>query len=131
MNCEEHDCGWGKLGQKGVRIEEIESKSKLEDGKRLVSHFKRGEIEVLCNVDIFSEGFECPDIEFVQLARPTKSLAKYLQQVGRGLRIHESKSKGLILDNVGIYNTFGLPAANRKWDYHFEGKSHLLKVVKA
>ena len=41
-------------------------------------------IQVLVNVDIFSEGFDCPDVEFVQLARPTLSLAKYLQMVGRG-----------------------------------------------
>ena len=44
-------------------------------------------IQVLVNVDIFSEGFDCPDVEFVQLARPTLSLAKYLQMVGRGLRV--------------------------------------------
>ena len=38
-------------------------------------------IQVLVNVDLFSEGFDCPDVEFIQLARPTLSLAKYLQQV--------------------------------------------------
>ena len=48
-------------------------------------------IQVLVNVDIFSEGFDCPDVEFVQLARPTLSLAKYLQMVGRGLRVAKGR----------------------------------------
>ena len=47
---------------------------------------RTGRIRVLVNVDVFSEGCDCPDVEFVQMARPTLSLAKYLQQAGRGLR---------------------------------------------
>ena len=43
-------------------------------------------LQVLVSVDFFSEGFDCPDVEFIQLARPTLSLTKYLQMVGRGLR---------------------------------------------
>ena len=60
-------------------------------------------IQVLVNVDIFSEGFDCPDVEFVQLARPTLSLAKYLQMVGRGLRVAKGKKNCVIIDNVGPY----------------------------
>ena len=68
-----------------------------------------GYIQVLVNVDLFGEGFDCPDVEFIQLARPTLSLAKYLQMVGRGLRIAKSKECCIILDNVGLYRLFGLP----------------------
>ena len=89
--------------------------------QEMITAFKNGEISVLVNVDIFTEGFDCPDVNFIQLARPTKSLSLYLQQVGRGLRIVEGKEKTIILDNVGLYNYFGLPDANRKWQYHFEG----------
>ncbi|MFR4048719.1 MAG: DEAD/DEAH box helicase, partial [Segatella copri] len=67
-------------------------------------------IQVLVNVDIFSEGFDCPDVEFVQLARPTLSLAKYLQMVGRGLRVAKGKKNCVIIDNVGLYRVFGLPS---------------------
>ena len=63
-------------------------------------------IQVLVNVDIFSEGFDCPDVEFVQLARPTLSLAKYLQMVGRGLRVAKGKKNCVIIDNVGLYREF-------------------------
>ena len=84
-------------------------------------------IQVLVNVDIFSEGFDCPDIEFVQLARPTLSLAKYLQMVGRGLRVAKGKKNCVIIDNVGLYRVFGLPSQVWNWNAIFEGK---LKVGK-
>ena len=84
-------------------------------------------IQVLVNVDIFSEGFDCPDVEFVQLARPTLSLAKYLQMVGRGLRVAKGKKNCVIIDNVGLYRVFGLPSQVWNWKAMFEGK---LKVGK-
>ena len=84
-------------------------------------------IQVLVNVDIFSEGFDCPDIEFVQLARPTLSLAKYLQMVGRGLRVAKGKKNCVIIDNVGLYRVFGLPSQVWNWNAMFEGK---LKIGK-
>ncbi|WP_411197513.1 DEAD/DEAH box helicase family protein [Segatella copri] len=86
-----------------------------------------GAIQVLVNVDIFSEGFDCPDVEFVQLARPTLSLAKYLQMVGRGLRVAKGKKNCMIIDNVGLYRVFGLPSQVWNWNAMFEGK---LKVGK-
>ena len=84
-------------------------------------------IQVLVNVDIFSEGFDCPDVEFVQLARPTLSLAKYLQMVGRGLRVAKGKKNCIIIDNVGLYRVFGLPSQVWNWNAMFEGK---LKIGK-
>ena len=84
-------------------------------------------IQVLVNVDIFSEGFDCPDVEFVQLARPTLSLAKSLQMVGRGLRVAKGKKNCVIIDNVGLYRVFGLPSQVWNWNAMFEGK---LKVGK-
>ena len=84
-------------------------------------------IQVLVNVDIFSEGFDCPDVELVQLARPTLSLAKYLQMVGRGLRVAKGKKNCVIIDNVGLYRVFGLPSQVWNWNAMFEGK---LKIGK-
>lgn len=83
---------------------------------------RTNDIQVLVNVDLFGEGFDCPDVEFIQLARPTLSLAKYLQQVGRGMRVFEGKKYCLILDNVGLYRLFGLPSDDRDWQAMFEGK---------
>ena len=79
-------------------------------------------LQVLVNVDIFSEGFDCPDVEFIQLARPTLSLAKYLQMVGRGLRPSKGKNNCMIIDNVGLYRVFGLPSQIWDWQSAFEGR---------
>ena len=63
---------------KGVNAVAIDSRTPAKERKRLVEDFRQGRIQVLVNVDVFSEGFDCPDVEFIQLARPTLSLAKYL-----------------------------------------------------
>lgn len=116
-----HICNeYEKAGYKAVSID---SKTPTAERQTLVNDFKKGKIDIIVNVDIFSEGFDCPDIEFIQLARPTRSLVKYLQQVGRGLRLTENKQNCIILDNVGMYSKFGLPDARRHWKYHFLGKN--------
>lgn len=107
---------------RGVSIAMIDGTTSKREREELLDEFREGVLKVIVNVNIFSEGFDCPDIEFIQLARPTKSLAIFLQQIGRGLRISKDKDKGLILDNVGLYNRFGTPMANRKWNYHFYGQ---------
>ena len=113
------DCaGWDRLGATFLRAADGAA-DRLADGL--------APIQVLVNVDIFSEGFDCPDVEFVQLARPTLSLAKYLQMVGRGLRIAKGKKNCVIIDNVGLYRVFGLPSQVWNWNAMFEGK---LKVGK-
>ena len=120
------DCaGWDRLGATCLRAAD-------GVGDRLTATCLRpadglAPIQVLVNVDIFSEGFDCPDVEFVQLARPTLSLAKYLQMVGRGLRVATGKKNCLIIDNVGLYRVFGLPSQVWNWNAMFEGK---LKVGK-
>ena len=107
---------------KGYISVNIDCDTPKEDRERLIAEFRAGKIQVLVNVELFTEGFDCPDVNFVQLARPTRSLAMYLQQVGRGLRYVEGKEKTIFIDNVGLYNYFGLPDANRKWQHHFEGR---------
>lgn len=106
---------------RGVSICMIDGSTPASERQEKIDSFKAGNIEVIVNVNIFSEGFDCPDIEFIQLARPTKSLALYLQQVGRGLRISPNKSKTIILDNVGLFNRFGTPMSDRRWKFHFVG----------
>ena len=113
--------------ENGVRAIAIDSKTPATERQQDIEVFKKGDIQVLVNVDIFSEGFDCPDVEFVQLARPTLSLAKYLQMVGRGLRVAKGKKDCVIIDNVGLYRVFGLPSQVWNWNAMFEGK---LKVGK-
>ena len=111
----------------GVKAIAIDSKTPAMERQQDIEAFKKGDIQVLVNVDIFSEGFDCPDVEFVQLARPTLSLAKYLQMVGRGLRVAKGKKNCVIIDNVGLYRVFGLPSQVWNWNAMFEGKLKLGK----
>ena len=115
----------------GVNAVAIDSKTPVEERKRMIELFKSSNtngtnsslpIQVLVNVDIFSEGFDCPDVEFVQLARPTLSLAKYLQMVGRGLRVTKGKKSCMMIDNVGLYRVFGLPSQVWNWEAMFLGE---------
>lgn len=111
---------YNALGLKSVALD---SKTPAKKRKEMVEAFRRSEIDCLVNVNLFDEGFDCPDVEFIQMARPTLSLAKYLQMVGRGLRInHENKDKVcLIIDNVGNYRKFGLPDKPRNWESMYSG----------
>ena len=106
----------------GIKAVAIDSKTPAAERQADIETFKKGDIQVLVNVDIFSEGFDCPDVEFVQLARPTLSLAKYLQMVGRGLRVAKGKKCCVIMDNVGLYRVFGLPSQIWDWKATFEGR---------
>lgn len=106
----------------GICAVAISSKTPLEERRRRIEDFRQGGIQVLVSVDLFSEGFDCPDVQFVQLARPTLSLSKYLQMVGRGLRVARGKMFCVILDNVGLYRRFGMPSSHRDWQSMFEGR---------
>ena len=126
--------------ENSIKAVAISSKTPLAERQELIERFKASsllsslnstsdEIEVLVSVDLFSEGFDCPDVEFIQLARPTLSLAKYMQMVGRGLRVAEEKDYCVILDNVGLYKRFGLPSVDRDWQSMFEGRTSLEDIL--
>lgn len=132
--------------EQGLAAVAISSKTPKEERRRMIELFKEGsagdkpycaslslittvgqdetpkEIQILVNVDLFGEGFDCPDVEFIQLARPTLSLAKYLQMVGRGLRVAKGKECCTLLDNVGLYRLFGLPTTDWDWSAMFLGR---------
>ena len=107
----------------GIKAVALDSKTPAKTRQRMVEAFRKGELDCMVNVNLFDEGFDCPDVEYIQMARPTLSLAKYLQMVGRGLRInHDNKDKVcMIIDNVGNYRKFGLPDKPRNWESMFAG----------
>lgn len=118
--------------QNGIKAVTISSKTPAKEREDILDRFrnthtdsneplKDDDIQVMVNVALFDEGFDCPDVEFIQMARPTLSLSRYLQMVGRGLRIFDGKKYCLILDNVGNYRLFGLPSADRDWQTMFDG----------
>lgn len=99
----------------GVKAKSLDGTT--PDNERLESliRFKDKDIQVLLNVDLFDEGLDVPGIECVIMARPTKSLGKFKQMVGRGLRRAEGKPFMILIDHVGNVNHHGLPCNKRKW----------------
>lgn len=129
--------------EQGVNALALSSKTDMKERKEAVEAFRASSvivhhqllkdkpIQVLVSVDLFSEGFDCPDVEFIQIARPTLSLAKFLQMIGRGLRPNKGKECCTIIDNVGMYRRFGLPSGERDWGMFFEGlKDERIKELK-
>ena len=104
-----------RYNEAGVPAIHIDATTPKQERKFKLNQFRTGEIKVLCNVDIVSEGFDVPDCEAVQLARPTKSLALYLQQVGRCMRPAENKESGIVLDNANLWHIHGLSYIDRIW----------------
>lgn len=88
----------------------------------IIEKFKNGELDILSNCNIVSEGFDVPACECVQLARPTKSLVLYLQQVGRGLRPFAEKEKAIILDHGNLIDAHGMPDFPFIWTLKGVGK---------
>lgn len=87
------------------------------DKERLDSliDYRNKKIKILLNVDLFDEGLDVPGIEAVIMARPTMSLSKYLQMIGRGLRPAKDKPFLMIIDHVGNVASHGLPDQKRDW----------------
>lgn len=98
----------------GIRAEHVDGS---EDGRRrarIMDRFAAGDIQVLSNCDLISEGFDVPAVQAAILLRPTQSLSLYLQQVGRALRPQPGKT-AIILDHAGNVLRHGLPDDDRDW----------------
>ena len=106
----------------GIRAKVIHTDTNLAQRDAAIDGFKRGAVKVLINVLVATEGFDLPDASCVMMARPTKSLALYLQMVGRGLRPKPDGGDCLILDLAGNTLEHGLPEAHRSWSLAPRGK---------
>lgn len=109
-----------EFNQAGIVSVHVDSKTPKIERERVMQAFRDGEIQVLCNVDLISEGFDVPDCSVTILCRPTKSLVLYLQQSMRSMRYQPDK-KAIILDHVGNYKIHGLPDTPHDWNEYFIG----------
>ncbi len=108
----------------GIPAAHVDGETETYERDARIKQFEAGEILVLSNVELFSEGFDLPAIECAILLRPTKSLGLYLQQVGRSLRPSPGKEGAIILDHAGNCARHGLPDEDRDWslDGHADRK---------
>lgn len=105
----------------GIKAAHVDGETPQEERDDAIEAFKKGDIQILSNVEIFGEGFDVPSIEAAILLRPTQSLGYYLQQVGRALRPAQGKDCAVILDHVGNCTRHGLPDQDREWS--LEGRA--------
>lgn len=101
----------------GVRAEAVSAKTPDHVRSEFIRRFRRGDLQQLVNVDLFGEGFDLPALEVVSMARPTESLAVYMQQFGRSLRVIKTNpnKRALIIDHVGNVVRHNLPDIPRQW----------------
>jgi superfamily II DNA or RNA helicase len=93
----------------GVAAEHIDCYTEDDDRKAILQRIETGETLIISNVGILCEGWDFPACRTLILARPTRSLIRYIQMAGRVLRPHESKSRALILDHSGTVIRLGFP----------------------
>ena len=98
----------------GIPAAHIDGETPKDERDTVILKFRKGDIKVLCNVDLISEGFDVPDCSCAILLRPTKSLTLYIQQSMRCMRYQEGK-RAVIIDHVGNYSRHGLPDQDREW----------------
>lgn len=108
-----------EFSQNGIVAKHIDGLMKKAERKETLEAFRRGEIKVICNVDLISEGFDMSDADCVILTRPTESLAMFMQQAFRAMRYREGKT-AIILDhanNIGLHGEI-----DQVFEWRLEGK---------
>ena len=105
----------------GTSAAAILSDTPQDERDRVITDFRNGNLTALVNVAVATEGFDLPDASCVTITRPTKSLALYLQMVGRGLRPKDDNGDCLILDLAGNAEEHGLPEDHRVWSLAARG----------
>ena len=91
----------------GYKAAHIDFETNNEERKKLLDEFKKGNIQILSNCGIFSEGFDCPDINTVILNKATKSKGNYFQMIGRALRPIENKTHCIVIDHGNNFYEHG------------------------
>lgn len=99
----------------GIKAAHIDGTTEKTLRKRIIRDYQDKRIQVLYNVGVFDEGFDVPEIEVIQLAAPTKSLIKFMQRVGRGLRPAKGKEFAIILDHSGLVAEHDIVERDREW----------------
>jgi superfamily II DNA or RNA helicase len=109
----------------GISIEHIDAKTPPDEREEILNRFKSGETKIVTNVGVFSEGADFPWASCVVLARPTKSLARYIQMAGRGARPFPGKENLILICHSGAIEMHGF--LDEKIEWTLEGKEKAFK----
>lgn len=103
-----------KFNSEGISAVEVDGTTSKEKRDLAVRKFREQEIKILVNVNLFTEGVDLPNVDCVIMARPTASLALYLQFSMRCLNPRPGKT-AIIIDHANNFKTFGYPDDDRDW----------------
>ncbi|KRK39976.1 DEAD/DEAH box helicase [Loigolactobacillus bifermentans] len=109
-----------EFNKSGISALEVDGTTPKDERSRAVQRFKNGDITVLTNVELFTEGLDLPNVDCVIQLRPTQSLSLYLQFSMRAMNPRKGKT-AIILDHVENWKRFGLPTDDREWTLDQEG----------
>jgi superfamily II DNA or RNA helicase len=112
-----------RFREAGVAAEYVCGTTPLAEREQILAALASGEIGVVANCAVLIEGWDCPPVSCVILARPTKQLGLYKQMVGRGLRICEGKNDCIFLDHSGAVFKHGLPSDDVAWTLDVDRKA--------
>ncbi|MCP4570557.1 MAG: DEAD/DEAH box helicase [FCB group bacterium] len=114
----------------GVAAEHLDAHSTDEQRENVLNRLWAGDVQVVCNVGLYTEGFDYPAAGCIVLARPTKSMGLYRQMAGRGLRPSEGKSECVIIDHGGCIDRLGLIEDDVFWSLDGKSLGFKKKVVR-
>jgi superfamily II DNA or RNA helicase len=119
-----------RYNQSGIPAIHLDGTSSDHERASAIEKLKTGTIKVISNCGLFDEGVDLPSVGCIQIAKPTRSLTKYLQMIGRGLRPDKSKAEAILIDHTKNYAMHGLPDEGRVWGLSgvTSGRSRLYKT---
>ena len=107
----------------GIAAAHLDAKTKPRERKQILEDLSTGQLRVICNCEILTEGWDLPELGGVILARPTKSVALFLQMSGRGMRATDGKIGWVLLDHAGCVFEHGFPQQDREYSLDIAAKS--------
>lgn len=117
-----------RYNEAGIPAAHLDGTTPEDIRQKTIDAFSRGELRVLSNVGLFDEGFDLPALDAVQIAKPTKSLTRWLQMVGRVLRTSPDKQYAIVIDHTLNWAIHGLPTREREWT--LQGVEQLQEPIK-
>lgn len=117
-----------EFNQRGISAAAVDGSTPKSIRDRVIEKYRAGQIQVVTNNELFTEGLDLPNVDCVIMLRPTQSLSLYLQFSMRSMNPRPGKT-AIIIDHVGNVEKFGLPTANRDWKLASSKSSEPVKPV--
>lgn len=99
----------------GVAADHLDGNTPIQERDQMLRKLSDGDLQVVCNCQVLTEGWDQPDVGCVVLARPTRSIVLYLQMVGRGMRPWPGKRDLIVIDHSGALYEHGFPEEKIRW----------------